>query len=108
VVDYIADRILVMCRGRIVETAPNEQLFKQPAHPYTRALLAAVPHPDPNAPLDLSALMEGRASQPEAWPSPFTMPADVRGEMIDLGDGHFVRAQPGTSPQDLQRLELAS
>src|SRR5690606_24286280 len=45
VVDYIADRIAVMCRGRIVELAPRDQLFRRPTHPYTRALLAAVPEP---------------------------------------------------------------
>ena len=47
VVDYIADRIAVMCAGRLVELAPREALFRQPVHPYTRALLAAVPDPDP-------------------------------------------------------------
>src|SRR3546814_13532559 len=45
VVDYIADRIAVMCRGRLVELAPREQLFREPMHPYNRALLAAVPEP---------------------------------------------------------------
>src|SRR3546814_8529419 len=54
VVDYIADRIMVMCRGRIVETAPRDLLFRDPIHPYTKALLAAVPHPDPRHPLDLA------------------------------------------------------
>ena len=43
VVDYIADRIAVMCAGRMVEMAPREELFRNPLHPYTRALLAAVP-----------------------------------------------------------------
>ena len=42
----IADRILVMFCGRIVEEAAVEDLFYRPAHPYTSALLAAVPHPD--------------------------------------------------------------
>ena len=50
VVDYIADRIAVMCAGRIVEMAPRDVLFRNPVHPYTRALLAAVPDPDPDAP----------------------------------------------------------
>jgi len=47
VVDYIADRIAVMYAGRIVEMAPNRELFEQPKHPYTETLLAAVLSPDP-------------------------------------------------------------
>ena len=95
VVDYIADRIMVMCRGAIVEIAPRELLFRDPVHPYTQALLSAVPHPNPDEPLDLAALMGGRASDPAAWPHPFTLSHDVRPEMISLGGGHFVRAHPG-------------
>ena len=101
VVDYIADRIAVMCRGRLVEMAPREVLFRSPAHPYTRALLAAVPHPDPDARLDLDALMEGRASDPTAWPPPFTLDGSTRPIMMDLGDGHFVRADREASVRDI-------
>lgn len=43
VVRYVCDRILVMYQGRIVESGPPDQLFTDPAHPYTRTLLAAVP-----------------------------------------------------------------
>ncbi|MDR6358141.1 ABC-type oligopeptide transport system ATPase subunit [Pseudomonas psychrotolerans] len=43
VVRYLADRVLVMQQGRIVEEATPEQLWRDPRHPYTRALLAAVP-----------------------------------------------------------------
>ena len=50
VVDYIADRIAVMCAGRIVELAPAGELFRNPVHPYTKALLAAVPEPNPDVP----------------------------------------------------------
>jgi peptide/nickel transport system ATP-binding protein len=92
VVDYMADRIAVMCAGRLVELAPREVLFRDPRHPYTRALLAAVPKADPTARLDLSALMEGRASDPAAWPAPFTLGGDRRSRLMPLGDGHFVRA----------------
>ncbi len=91
VVYYLADRIAVMCAGRIVETARRDDLFDNPVHPYTKALLAAVPEPDPNHPLDLSALMEGRASQPEAWPLPYTIADDCSSRLCDLGGGHLVR-----------------
>jgi peptide/nickel transport system ATP-binding protein len=47
VVEYIADEVAVMYLGRIVEQAPTEELFDDPKHPYTRALLAAVPKIDP-------------------------------------------------------------
>ena len=101
VVDYIADRIAVMCAGRLVETAPREILFRRPVHPYTRALLAAVPEPNPDRRLDLTALMEGKASNPAAWPYPFTIDSAARVNLIDLGDGHFVRAHGGVDPSAL-------
>ncbi len=91
VVDYMADRIAVMCAGRIVELAPREALFKAPAHPYTKALLAAVPEPDPGKRLDLGALMEGKASDPAAWPEPYRIDDGRADRLHDLGDGHFVR-----------------
>jgi len=47
VVKYFCDRIGVMYRGRIIETAESDELFSNPVHPYTKALLSAVPHPDP-------------------------------------------------------------
>ena len=48
VVRYISDRVLVMYLGEVVELGPVDQVWDQPAHPYTRALLAAMPSSDPD------------------------------------------------------------
>jgi oligopeptide transport system ATP-binding protein len=47
VVRFIADRVAVIHKGQIVELAETEKLFNSPLHPYTRALLSAIPVPDP-------------------------------------------------------------
>jgi oligopeptide/dipeptide ABC transporter ATP-binding protein len=64
VVRHLCDRVMVMYDSRIVETAPREELFTAPAHPYTRALLAAVPDP-------AAAFHEPpEASRERAWSEP--------------------------------------
>ena len=91
VVDYIADRIAVMCAGRLVELAPAGELFRNPLHPYTKALLSAVPMPDPDQRLDLKALMEGKASDPSQWPAPFTDTGKNKVLWTEVESGHYVR-----------------
>ncbi len=89
VVNYIADRIAVMCRGHLVEIAPKKQLFENPLHPYTKSLLAAVPHPDPSRPLDFSALSSASGSDPDHWPDDYRL--DQPTELTHIEDNHFVR-----------------
>ncbi|HUN97614.1 MAG TPA: ABC transporter ATP-binding protein [Bradyrhizobium sp.] len=57
IVRRIADRVCVMNNGKIVEQGPVEQVFRSPQHPYTRALLAAEPKPDPAPPRPLSPIV---------------------------------------------------
>ncbi len=98
VVDYIADEIAVMCRGRIVEIAPRELLFRNPMHPYTLGLLAAVPYPDLDRKLDLAAVLDGAERSPQQWRAPFAWRDGDAGELVDVGDGHRVRMHAGDAP----------
>ncbi len=103
VVHYLADRIAVMCAGRLVELAPYDELFRHPVHPYTKALLAAVPDPDLDRKLDFAALMEGKASDPGAWPAPFRIDGSAgTASLLDIGDKHFVRAHQGADISELR------
>ena len=101
VVDYMADRIAVMCAGRLVELAPREVLFARPVHPYTRALLAAVPRAEIEHRLDLDALLGGEASDPAHWLMPFADDGPHAPDLVDVGDGHRVRAWPGPALEAL-------
>ncbi len=71
VVNHIADRILVMYLGKLVEAGPVQSVFEQPLHPYTRALLSAIPQADPGA-RKKHLLLEGEV------PSPINPPTGCR------------------------------
>lgn len=93
VVEQVSHRIAVMYLGQIVEIGPRQAVFENPAHPYTRALIDAVPIPDPQAKRDRRALVTGEI------PSPVRR-LDFQptfAELTDLGNGHMV-AKDGFMP----------
>ena len=64
---YISDRVAVMYLGRIVELAPADEIYARPRHPYTRALLEALPVPDPSR-RGRGATLEGDVPNPSSPP----------------------------------------
>ncbi len=68
VVEYICDRVIVLYLGRIMEIAPSERLYAAPKHPYTRALLSAIPEPDPDRPRQRQ-ILKGDIPSPANPPS---------------------------------------
>lgn len=99
VVRHISDRVGVMYLGRIVELTTSEQLYKEPLHPYTKALLSAVPTPDPDAKRE-RIILQGDLPSPANPPNGCTFHTrcpyvtdecrSVRPEFRDVGKGHFV------------------
>jgi peptide/nickel transport system ATP-binding protein len=99
---FISHNLAVIhCQGRIVELATREKLFENPVHPYTRALLSAVPHPELSQPLSFDAINEAAESDPAQWQFPFTIEDNQPTDFIQLDEGHYVRVVAGCTSSDL-------
>ena len=77
-VEYLCDRVGVMYHGKLVEVAPTAELFANPCHPYTKALLSAIPYPDP--------IRERNRQRIDFDELEF----DREGTMVEVAPGHFV------------------
>ncbi|BFH65045.1 ABC transporter ATP-binding protein [Paenibacillus azoreducens] len=98
VVKHICDRVAVMYLGRIVEIADKQRLYETPRHPYTQALLSAVPEPDPDLKRE-RIILQGEVPSPAnapvgcafhtRCPQAMQICSEVRPQLLDTGDGHL-------------------
>lgn len=116
VVRHISDRVAVMYLGKIVELADSEQLYEKPMHPYTQALLSAVPVPDPDYQKE-QIIIEGDIPNPADPPTgctfhtrcPFKMDicTKVTPRLVEQSTGHSVACHLYVSQvdNDIKQLE---
>lgn len=97
VVRFITDRIAVINKGEIVELAETEELFRNPLHPYTRALISAIPQPDPIAERGKVVTVYNAACHDYSVEGP---------SWVDVGGGHFVLAN--TKEADAYKAQVSA
>ena len=96
VVRFITDRLAIIHKGKIVELSETEKLFENPLHPYTRALLSAIPMPDPRAEKNrvievYDENMHDYSKNPPSW--------------VEIEAGHFVLANEAEAEEYKKRLD---
>jgi oligopeptide transport system ATP-binding protein len=97
VVKYFCDRIGVMYFGKMVEQASSDELFKHPLHPYTKALLSAIPHPDPSSEKTRKRLIYNPAEAHD-----YSVDKPVFQEIVP---GHFVYCNEAEKKAYLKEIE---
>lgn len=100
VVNHFADEIAVMYLGQLIEKAPTEELFEHPVHPYTRALLSAIPIPEVGIDRPERILLRGEISSPIDPPNECRFAKRCNytcekchsscPELVEISPGHFV------------------
>jgi oligopeptide/dipeptide ABC transporter ATP-binding protein len=106
VVKHISDRIAIMYLGKIVEVGPAEDVFKNPLHAYTKALISAIPVPEPDAERD-HILLQGDVPSPidpppgcafarRSWIPCSDEDLEKPGEFKEVSPGHWVEVHPAT------------
>jgi peptide/nickel transport system ATP-binding protein len=103
VVNYVADRIAVMCRGKLVEIAPRHALFERPVHPYTRALLESVPYPDLDRLLDFEKIQYTGADETALWDKAFVASGSGKLTRREVAEGHLVLANENADLREIMR-----
>ena len=112
VVKHISDRIAVMYLGQIAEMAPKKKLFRTPLHPYTQALLSAIPKPNPRKKAE-RVILEGDVPSPmnpppgcrfhTRCPACYSPCSRIEPKTTEVAEGHFVRCHlydPEQAPKD--------
>lgn len=97
VVKYFSDRIGVMYYGKLVELADADDLYKNPLHPYTRALLSAIPQPNP--------LTEKKRERVKYIPEKVHDYSVEKPDFVEIEPGHFVYASPSELEQYKNQLK---
>ena len=98
IVRFISDRIVVIYKGRIMEIAESEELFRYPLHPYTKSLMSAIPVPDPKIEKTKQLFVYN--------PSEMHDYSVEKPELVDLGNGHMVFGSP-TEIEKYRKIRFA-